>query len=588
MLPDSFLERLKETSDIEQVISSYLPLKRHGRLLKGLCPFHSEKTPSFAVYTDTDPHFYCFGCQKGGDVITFIREIEHVSYMQAVQLLAQRAGLPMPEEVANDGSVRLRARILELNRAAARFFHETLMGPRGGPGREYLIGRGLTKKTVRTFGLGYAPESWDTLLTHLAALGFSDEEMLTAAVVSRAKRGRGGLYDQFRGRVIFPIIDLRGNVVAFGGRTLGEHGPKYLNSADTPVFKKSHLLYAFNLAKATGMERLLLAEGYMDVIALHQAGFVNAVATLGTAITAEQAHLISDHRGFKEVVIAYDSDGAGQRAASKAINHFSQLNISLSVLSMEGAKDPDEYIRRFGAHRFQNLIDAGKNALVFEIDKLKALRDMDSPEGKTAFLNDFCQLMATLSSDLQRDVYVSRIAREMDVNKDRLSDAALSLRGRQLKAAKRREAHNLRAYVQDNATGTPKQLPAGDLRAAAAERGLLALLYLNPDYYEHISSKISDEDFVLDDHAAIYRALCAQLEQRRIPELIRISAYLSTAQMGLLSSLLEIGQDLNHTRTQLDDFMRSIKNRKERKSTDELRGMAPAEIPKYISSRRKN
>lgn len=574
LISESFLERLKDASDIEQVISSYLPLKRHGRLLKGLCPFHSEKTPSLTVYTDNQS-FYCFGCQKGGSLITFIQEIEHLEYVEAVRFLAQRAGLPMPEDVGDDGTARLKSRILELNRQTARFFHDCLMGEEGGPARSYLIGRGLTRKTIRSFGVGYSPDRWEALTEHLLHQGFTREELLAAGVASQGKKG---IYDQFRGRVMFPIMDLRGNVVGFGGRNLGDRGPKYLNSGDTPVFKKSRHLYALNFAKATGSDKLLLAEGYMDVIALHQAGFPYTVATLGTALTAEQARLIAQYA--KRVAIAYDSDGAGQNAAHRAINLFSQLEVSVSVLDIEGAKDPDEYIQKFGAHRFQNLIDSGKSALTFEIDKLRATREMESPEGKTAFLNDFCRLMATIQSDLQRDVYLSEVARELGVDKNRLASTVQSIRKKQAGAEKRRQAHNLRTYVQDNPAGKSGP-PAEELRFLVAERGLLTMLMQNPDYYDDISSKLTDEDFSSSDHSAIFRALSAQLEQNRIPDPIHLSAYLSTSQMGMVSSMLAAGKELGFQREQLEDYLRIIKEREHQKSPEELAAMSPEELAAY-------
>lgn len=570
MIPESFIERLKDASDIEETISSYVPLKRFGRLLKGLCPFHSEKTPSFTVYTDGQQHFYCFGCQKGGDVITFIREIENLEYVEAVRLLAQRAGLPMPEDAADDGTSRLKARVLELNRTAARFFHQCLIDERGKDARVYLAGRGLSRRTVRNFGLGFAPDSWDALTGHLASKGFTQEEMLAAAVASQ---GRRGIYDQFRGRVIFPILDLRGNVVGFGGRAMSDRGPKYLNSGDTPVFKKSRHLYALNFAKADGPDKLLLAEGYMDVIALHQAGFTNAVATLGTALTADQARLISQYA--KSVAIAYDSDGAGQNAARRAINLFSQLEVQVSVLDIQGAKDPDDYIKAFGAHRFQNLIDSGKSALSFEIDKLKSARDMETPEGKTAFLNDFCRLMATISSDIQRDVYLSEIARELEVDKERLKTTTEAIRKKRAGTAKRRQAHNLKPFVQDNPAGKSPMVKPEELGSAVAERSLIAMLMQNPDYYDDIPSKLTDEDFVSSDHAAIFRAICAQLEHHRIPDPIYLSAYLSTAQMGILSQMLATGKEVAYKREQLDEFIQAIKQKPT--SREEMAQLSPQE-----------
>ncbi|MEG2074569.1 MAG: DNA primase, partial [Angelakisella sp.] len=364
MLPESFLNELKYRCDIEQTNSSYLPLRRRGRNLTGLCPFHSEKTPSFTVYPENQS-FFCFGCGAGGDIISFIKRIENLDYIEAVRFLAQRAGMEMPEN-AEDGSHKLRLKIQEMNREAAKYYHTMLMADCGKAARTYLIGRGMTKAMVTKFGVGYAPDGWQGLADHLRAKGYTNDEMAAAALVSHGKNG--GVYDSFRDRVIFPIIDLRGGVIGFGGRVMQGSGPKYLNSSDTLVFKKSRNLFALNLAKSTKRKQILLAEGYMDVISIYQAGFDNAVATLGTALTEEQARLISGYTS--EVVIAYDSDGAGQTATKRAVDILERVGLKLKILSMAGAKDPDEYIKKFGAERFELLIEGSKSSLDFEISKL--------------------------------------------------------------------------------------------------------------------------------------------------------------------------------------------------------------------------
>ena len=365
MLPESFLNELKYKTDIEQVISRYVQLRRRGRNLTGLCPFHSEKTPSFTVYPDTQS-FYCFGCGAGGDAITFVKKAENLDYMEAVRALAERAGLTVPEGSVDDSGRRLKARVLELNRAAARHFHQNLMSDRGREARGYLVDRGLTKATVVKFGIGYAPESWDDLRGHLRGQGFTDQEMITAALANPGKNG--GCYDTFRNRIIFPIIDLRGGVIAFGGRNLGEQGPKYLNSGDTPVFKKSRSLFAMNFAKGTKRPELILCEGYMDVVSVHQGGFDNAVATLGTALTPEQARLIGNYT--KTVVLSYDSDGPGQAATRRAIAIFEDTGVKVRVLSIPDAKDPDEFLKKFGPQRFELLLEGSAGAGDFESAKL--------------------------------------------------------------------------------------------------------------------------------------------------------------------------------------------------------------------------
>ena len=413
--------------------------------------------------------------------------------------------------------------MLEINRETARYFHRCLTGEQGKAGLDYLTGRGLTIKTIKTFGLGYAPDTWDSLRNYLQGKGFSQDEMLAAAVVAQGRNG--GSYDSFRGRVIFPIIDLRGNVIAFGGRAMADNGPKYLNSADTPVFKKSRNLFALNFAKTTKADTLILAEGYMDVIAIHQAGFDNAVATLGTALTAEQSRLISQYT--KRVAIAYDSDAAGQAATKRAINLLGEIDIAVSVLEIQGAKDPDEYIKKFGAARFGNLISGGKGAINFEIDKLKSSYDIDSAEGKTAFLNEFCKFMAGIGSDLQRDVYVSQVARELEVGKEALQLTIASMRKKRQNTQAKKAAHNLKVYAQDN-SGIRGTVKAGaSLSGYVAEEKLILLLMKNPDSYDPVSRRLSADDFVSPENRELFAAIAGRLAENKAPELVHMAQQLS-------------------------------------------------------------
>ncbi len=342
-LPEQFMQDLKMRSDITDIVSSYVNLRRAGRNLVGLCPFHGEKTPSFNVYPENGS-FYCFGCGVGGDVITFVRKIENLDYMEAIRFLAERAGMQVPEGHVDDGLGRLKGRLLEINRETARFYHSVLMSAEGAPGLEYLQKRALSIKTIRHFGLGYSPGSHFALVNHLKQKGYGDEELIQANVAFRSRRG--GAVDRFAGRVMFPIIDLRGNVIAFGGRILTDEKPKYLNTSDTLVFHKSNSLFALNFAKNENSERLILAEGYMDVIALHQAGFRTAVATLGTALTSEQARIMAKYA--REVVVCYDADEAGQKATARAIPLLRDAGLNVKVLTVPNGKDPDEFIRSWG------------------------------------------------------------------------------------------------------------------------------------------------------------------------------------------------------------------------------------------------
>ncbi|MCI8649986.1 MAG: DNA primase [Anaerotruncus sp.] len=575
------MQELKTYSDIEQVISSYVQLRRRGRIATGLCPFHSEKSPSFTVYPENQS-FYCFGCGAGGDVITFIRRIENLEYVEAVRFLAQRAGMSMPEDVQDDRTARLKARVLELNRTLARYFHECLKQPSGRAGLDYLHRRGLTNRTITRFGLGFAPNSWEDASKYLRSKGFSQEEMLAAAVVAQRSSGNG-YYDQFRNRVIFPIIDLRGNVVGFGGRIMGdERGPKYLNSGDTPVFKKSRNLFALNFAKASKRGGLLLCEGYMDVISVHQAGFDNAIATLGTALTAEQARLIAQYTD--RVTLSYDSDGAGQTATQRAVGLLSETGVKIRVLSMSGAKDPDEYIKKFGAERFGLLIEGASNATEFEIGKLKKKYDTNTADGKVAFLKEFTALLARIPNPVERDVYLSKIAGELQVERQAIA-AQLQHELRRAAKKRRQDASDLKVYSEvKTASHTQDIQRARNIRYALAEDKLLAILLKNPDYYEHIAARIEIAQFVTDRNRAIAQVLFTRLANRLPVELPMLSADLSIEQMGVVSELLNSVSGIVFGLEDADAYIDTILSKQTERSQDEVAAMSDDDLKAYIAS----
>lgn len=503
MLSDQFLQELKYRSDIEQVVGSYVNLRRRGRTLSGLCPFHSEKSPSFTVYPENQS-FYCFGCGAGGDVISFIRRIENLDYMEAVRLLAQRAGMQVPEEAGDDRSSRLRKRILELNRDAARYFHRSLMSEAGRPGRAYLIGRGLTKDTIIHFGIGYAAEGWDGLANAMRQQGYTKEELLAAHLVNEG--ARGGIYDTFRNRAIFPIIDLRGNVIAFGGRNLGEKGPKYLNSSDTPVFKKSRNLFALNFAKSSPRKELILCEGYMDVVSMHQAGFTNAVATLGTALTEEQCRLIAQYTG--EVLLSYDSDGPGQAATQRATGLLEAAGVKIKVLSIPDAKDPDEFIKKFGAERFGQLIEGSSSATDFAINKLRKENDVTTAEGKVSFLKQFAVLMAGLPSPIEREVYLSKICRELEVDKAAVAgQIEREQKKRSYRDRKKEERELISPPVKNAADREDELLWRQHPREMKAAERLLRYLLRNPDQAESLRDKLPENYLLSEGDRTLYRAL---------------------------------------------------------------------------------
>ncbi|MBR4224777.1 MAG: DNA primase, partial [Oscillospiraceae bacterium] len=395
-LPPEFIEQLKSACRIEDVMGSSLALKRSSRDYVCLCPFHSEKSPSCHINT-AGQYFHCFGCGAGGDVITFVMRYEDLPYMEAIRSLAQRAGMTVPENDANDDTAKLRQRILEINRAAAKFFNATLTkDPKGEKGRLYFASRQLTPQTITRYGLGYAPDEWRYLTDHLKSLGYTEREIELSDLARRSRKG--DLYDCFRDRAIFPIIDLRGNVIAFGGRIIDGEGPKYLNSSDTPVFKKSRNLFSLNIAKKTNAKQLILCEGYMDVITLVQAGFENAVATLGTALTSEQARLMKNYAD--EVIISYDSDTAGQTAAMRAINLLSEAGLRTKVLKIDGAKDPDEYIKSHGAAGFRHIVERSEGAVNFELKRCEEGLDITSDTGRVEYLKRASAVIATIASSV--------------------------------------------------------------------------------------------------------------------------------------------------------------------------------------------
>ena len=428
--PESFLQELKMRNDITEIVSSYVSLKRRGRNMVGLCPFHGEKTPSFNIYTENGS-FYCFGCGVGGDVISFIMKIENLDYVEAVKYLAQRAGMEVPENSYDDSMSRLRTRVFEANREAARFYNSALNSPIGAKGLEYFHGRALSDRTIRRFGLGFADDDWTSLCRHLHSKGFTDSEIV-AANLGLKRRNGNGIYDRFTNRVMFPIIDLRGNVIAFGGRIMTDEKPKYLNTSDTPVFKKSANLFSLNNAKNSGSRTLILCEGYMDVISVNQAGFANAVATLGTALTSEQALLMK--RYADEVIICYDADEAGQKATARAIPILRSAGLLIRVLTIPNGKDPDEFIRANGSDgpaAFKAVIEKSGNDVEYRLQKLKQNHNIETTDGRVAYLEAASKVVASINSPIERDVYSSKICNELGVDKNAFTQQIVNISKRQ-------------------------------------------------------------------------------------------------------------------------------------------------------------
>ena len=567
-IPEAFLQELVERNDIVDVVGSYVRLtKRSGSNQFGLCPFHSEKTPSFSVSPDKQI-YHCFGCGKGGGVINFIMEIESLTFPEAVEFLAKRVGMTMPEQEDNR-EAKKRRRMLELNRDAAKFFYSCLSGPNGGPALDYMAKREITPATAKRFGLGYAPDTWDSLIKAMKELGYSEYELFDAGLVRKGKNG--GHYDTFRSRLMFPVIDVRGDVIGFSGRILGEGEPKYMNSPETLVFNKSRNLFALNLAKKSKSGHIILAEGNIDVVMMHQAGFDSAVASLGTSLTPEQARLISHYT--KEVIIAYDSDGAGKKAAQRAIGLLDKLDVKVKVLSMSGAKDPDEYIKTKGADAFRNLLDKSENHIDYRLQTVTDKYDLSVDEQKVAFLKEASDMVARLPGSVERQVYAIRIAGMAGVSNDVVVQEVERRRKKLTHSAQRLDARN-QAHPEKQFQPKEKEYRYENPESAAAEEGLIRLLYLDQGICRG-KTLPGPEEFSSPVLARIYSVLKSKFEKGEIISMATVSAVLLPQEASLLASILQKPEMLRNGEKALSDYIGRIKRQNElARSAEDLRELA--------------
>ncbi|MBQ7989503.1 MAG: DNA primase [Oscillospiraceae bacterium] len=570
-LPPEFVEQLKAANRIEDVMGAHIQLKRTSRDYVCLCPFHSEKSPSCHIYT-ADQHYHCFGCGAGGDVITFVMQYENLPYMDAVRALAQRAGLTVPDSGVSEDSSRLRQRILEINRAAARFFNTTLTrDQKGEKGRMYFSSRRLLPQTITKYGLGYAPDEWQYLTDHLKEQGFTEQEL---EISNLARRNRsGGLYDTFRDRVMFPIINLRGEVIAFGGRIIDGEGPKYLNSSDSPVFKKSRNLFSLNFAKKTGEKRLILCEGYMDVISLNQAGFENTVATLGTALTAEQARLMKNYAD--EVLISYDSDGAGQAAAMRAINLLGEAGLRAKVLKIDGAKDPDEFIKSRGAAEFRHIMDKSEGAVNFELRRCEEGLDITSDTGRVEYLKRASEVIASIASSVEREVYISRVAADQNIPTEAVRTQVEGLRRRTEKGSKDRQWQQIRSFAKERSEDPQSIRDPGAFRA---EKGIIAYLCRNPDELAYVLNNVSAEDFLTDLNRRIFSDYTALLSSSSQADIMSLQENYSPEEMGRVVSIITEYSELRLDRRSFDDFVKHLRTRRDRSSDKPAAQMSEDEL----------
>ncbi len=550
-LPEAFIRELVARNDIESVASSYVSMKRRGRNLVGLCPFHGEKTPSFNLYPETES-FYCFGCGAGGDVITFIKRIENLDYIDAVKFLASRAGMQLPEEQVDDKTSRLRMRILEANREAARFFHSQLSKPEGRIALEYYRRRGYTDATIRHFGLGYAPNAWDELGKHLRSKGFRDEELQAAFLTRRGRNG--GSYDIFRNRAMIPIIDIRGAVIGFGGRVLDDSKPKYINTESTLAFSKSNTLFALNFAKSTGRE-LTLCEGYMDVIALHQAGFPNAVAALGTAFPEEQVRLIS--RYADKVNLIFDADEAGQKATRRALDALKPTGIEVKVITVPDGKDPDEFIRKNGPERFRLLLERASNAMEYRLMRLGDRYPLGTADGRVNYLREAAKVLAQ-SSAVEQDIYAGRLSQELSVSKDAILQQIRQAAGRREKQQKRQE---LSRAVKQDMTILRRVNPEAETfpRAASAEETLLGVMILHPDFIPKVAAQLPADQFVTSLNRDLYSYLLQRQSQGLLIELPFFAADFDEASMAYITRMVQAAKDRAFTWEDAEKYIAIIR-----------------------------
>ena len=577
-LPVEFLERIKELNRIEDVMRSYVTLKRSGRTYKCLCPFHSERTPSMVVYPESNS-FYCFGCGAGGDTITFIMKAENLDYIEAVRLLAQRSGVSMPESGFDDRAARTKKRILEMNKAAARFFYQNLKTPDGKEGLSYLVEkRGLSYKTIKSFGIGVAPNHWTALTNHMLSLGYSREELLAASLISQ-KNGR--CFDFFVNRVIFPIFDLRGNVIAFSGRTLDldAKGMKYLNSKGTPVYEKSRTLFALNFAKNHSVKsgRLILCEGNLDVITLHQSGFCEAVATCGTAITPEHARLMSSY--CSEVLIAYDGDSAGQKATSQAIAILQSAGLKSRVISLSGssAKDVDEYIRKYGDERFKLLIDGSSDAVYYKLQRCRDGLDTKTDSGRVEYLKRSVEVLAGIQSSIERQVYIMSLANDQGVPAEVIKAEVASY----MKKRSRKESEKSWRRIESGRLERDDVNPEAALhkREARAEEGIICYILSHPDSAREIFSRLDESRLLTSFHKKVY-GLLKKAEESGYPlSMTALGQELTPEEMGRISYIVAKSRDIAIDRPTLEEYIRVLESVR---PDDEGGSMSDEEFIAYV------
>jgi len=568
-IPREIIEEILYRTDIEGLVGSYVSLKRSGSNLLGLCPFHSERTPSFSV-SPGKKMFYCFGCGAGGDAITFVMKAENLDYVDAVEFLAARAGITVPK----DGKAEVgmsRRRVYEMNLEAAKFFRNCLFDPKyGGEGLRYLTeARGLSPAFVKHFGLGFSPNDFGLLTNHMKRLGYTEDELITGFLCGKSQR-TGRPYDYFRNRVMFPIIDVTGNVIAFGGRVMDDSKPKYLNSSDTPGFKKSKNLFALNFAKNHCEESLILCEGYMDVIALHAAGFQNAVATLGTALTAEQARIMTKYT--KKVLVSYDSDEAGQRAADRAIRILGDVGLDVRILRLPDAKDPDEFIKRFGADRLRSVLNESKTWFDFKADSVFARHDLSTTGGRLKASEELSAIIAACPSQIEREIYVTQVAPKLGLTVEVMKNNVKKLADRAKYAEKTKNLNNIKMSIQNYGDRINPDA-VKNVTANACEEGILGMLLL---YEEHRAAvacgkiPLSAEDFFTELGRRIFEEIMRLQNSDGGFLLSLLGEHFTPDEMGRIGRMIRAREQLTDNGSKV--FREHIERLRESRQEKEGRG----------------
>ena len=573
-LPDHFLDELIARTDLVDLVSQSVRLTKKGNSYWGCCPFHSEKTPSFHVVPDRQI-YKCFGCGKGGGAINFVMELENLSFREAVEVLAKRAGMAMPQWGSSPGARERREKLLTINREAARIFHRWLYQPEGAAGLDYLRRRGLSKATLTRFGLGFAPDRWDGLITQLGQMGYDKRDLLDAGLAVNNRDGR--IYDRFRNRVMFPIIDVRGEVIGFGGRVMDDSTPKYLNSPDTPVYNKSRSIFALNLAKRSKADRVILTEGYMDTIALHQAGFDSAVASLGTALTPDHAQLLS--RYFRQAILAYDGDKAGVSAAQRAIPLLEKAGLKVRVLRVTGAKDPDEYIKAYGPDAFARLLDQSENQVDYRLAQLQSQYNLEDDGQRVTFLQEAAKLLATLPSPVEREIYGGHAAQTAGITPEAMAMEVKKAVSQRL----RREEKQLTRKVLTPASQLQPQSRAlryENIRSARAEEGVIRLLMLDPAIHRSLDG-LEPEEFSSPLLSRAYDLLRQRAQEGLSTQLAALAGEFDAEEMAHLAQVADQPETLANSGRALADYIAVIRR-------EALRRSGGSESQLLLAAQRKN